>query len=330
MSRDVMQSILQKIKEYDRILLFRHTRCDGDCVGATKGLARILKLTYPEKEIRILDGQRSSYLAFLGYDESPDALSDEEYATALGLVLDTGSERRISNPKYALCRELIKLDHHIDREPYGNISWVEEHRSSTCEMVVAFYNAFSDELKIDREAATYLFTGMVTDSGRFRFREVSGETMRMAATLLDLGVPTDRIYANLYMQDYELLKFKAYVLRRIRMTENGVAYLHVTRAMQRRFHLTHEQAGAVVSHMDSIKNSLIWIAFIDGMGKDRATRVRLRSRFVTVNEVAEQFRGGGHEGASGATVYGKREVRALLSMADARLKEYKETHEGWL
>ena len=54
MSRDVMQSILQKIKEYDRILLFRHTRCDGDCVGATKGLARILKLTYPEKEIRIL------------------------------------------------------------------------------------------------------------------------------------------------------------------------------------------------------------------------------------------------------------------------------------
>ena len=171
---------------------------------------------------------------------------------------------------------------------------------------------------------------MVTDSGRFRFREVSGETMRMAATLLDLGVPTERIYANLYMQDYDLFKFKAYVLRRIRMTENGVAYLHVTRAMQRRFHLTHEQAGAVVSHMDSIKNSLIWIAFIDGMGKDRATRVRLRSRFVSVNEVAEQFRGGGHEGASGATVYGKREVRALLDMADARLKEYKETHEGWL
>ena len=162
MSRDVMQSILQKIKEYDRILLFRHTRCDGDCVGATKGLARILKLTYPEKEIRILDGQHSSYLAFLGYDESPDVLSDEEYATSLGLVLDTGSERRISNPKYALCRELIKLDHHIDREPYGDLSWVEEHRSSTCEMVVAFYTAFSDELKIDREAATYLFTGMVT------------------------------------------------------------------------------------------------------------------------------------------------------------------------
>lgn len=330
MSLTVMQSILQKIREYDRILLFRHTRCDGDCVGATKGLARILRLTYPEKEIRILDGQKSDYLAFLGGDESPDALSDEEYTSALGIVLDTGTERRISNPKYSLCREIVKIDHHIDREPYGTLSWVEEQRSSTCEMVVHFYDTFREELKIDLQAATYLYTGMVTDSGRFRYRDVSGDTLRCAAILLDLGVNTDQLYAQLYMQDYSALKFKAHVLKKMKITENGVAYLHVTRAMQRRFHLSHEQAGTAVSSLDAIKGSLIWIAFIDGVGKDRATRVRLRSRFVTVNEVAEQFRGGGHECASGATVYGKREIRALLQMADERLKEYKGTHEGWL
>lgn len=330
MSLSVMQSILQKIKEYDRILLFRHTRCDGDCVGSTKGFARILQLTFPEKEIRILDGQRSDYLAFLGYDEQPDAISDEAYGCALGIVLDTGTERRISNPKYTLCKELIKIDHHIDREPYGDISWVEANRSSTCEMVAHFYATFREELKIDREAATFLYTGMVTDSGRFRFREVSGETLRLASILLDLGIATDKIYANLYMQDYNVLKFKAYVLHKIHRTENGVAYIHVTRAMQKRFHLTHEQASSSVSFLDSIKGSLIWIAFVEGSGKDRATRVRLRSRFVTVNEIAEQFRGGGHEGACGATVYGKKEMHALLAMADARLKEYKETHEGWL
>lgn len=330
MSLAVMQSILQKIKEYDRILLFRHARCDGDCVGATKGLARILKLTYPEKEIRILDSQRSEYLAFLGFDEDPDVISDEDYKSALGIVLDTGTERRISNPKYALCKELIKIDHHIDREPYGNTSWVEDQRSSTCEMVVKFYDAFRNELKIDLQAATYLYTGMITDSGRFRYRDVSGDTLRCAAILLDLGVNTDQLYAQLYMQDYNSLKFKAHVLQKMKMTENGVAYLHVTRAMQRRFHLSHEQASTAVSSLDSIRGSLIWIAFIDSFDKDRATRVRLRSRFVTVHEIAEQFRGGGHDCASGATVYGKKEIRALLRMADEHLKKYKETHEGWL
>ena len=98
--------------------------------------------------------------------------------------------------------------------------------------------------------------------------------------------------------------------------------------MQKKFSLTPEAAGAAVSFMDSIKNSLIWLAFIDN--DDGSTRVRLRSRFVTVNQIAENYHGGGHDCASGATVYSKKEKNALLAEADATLKQYKETHEGWL
>jgi phosphoesterase RecJ-like protein len=80
--------------------------------------------------------------------------------------------------------------------------------------------------------------------------------------------------------------------------------------------------------MDSIKDSLIWIAFIEG--SDKTIRVRLRSRFVTVNEIAQRHHGGGHACASGATVYSKKEMKELVAEADKALKEYKETHEGWL
>ena len=321
-----MKTILDKIKEYDKILIFRHFRPDGDAIGSTKGLARILQLTYPEKKIYLQNADFSDYLAFLGKED--DLLPDEEYKDALGIVLDTATHDRISNKKYALCKELIKLDHHIPVESYGKYEWVEEERSSTCEMIAAFYDAFSSELKLDKEGATYIYTGMVTDSGRFRFREVSGETMRLAGLMLDFKPDVDVIYANLYLKEFSEFKFEAHVHKKMKITENGVAYLFVTKGMKKKFCLTNEMASASVSYMDSIKNSLIWIAFIDN--GDGSIRVRLRSRFVTVSELANRYHGGGHACASGATVYSKAEMKALLADADALLKEYKEKNEGWL
>ena len=324
--KEEMKHILDKIEEYNRIILFRHFRPDGDAIGSTKGLREILRLTYPKKEILLINDDQSDYLAFLGGEDDP--IPDEAYAGALGIVLDTATPDRISNKKFSLCRELIKFDHHINVNQYGDYAWVEEERSSTCEMVVEFYLAFRDRLKINSAAATYLYTGMVTDSGRFRFRSVSGDTMRCAGALLDVGIDTDILYAHLYLQDFSDLKFKAEVYQKMKITENGVAYFYVTEAMQKKLNLTGEQASAAVSYLDSIKGSLIWIAFIEN--GDGSTRVRLRSRFVTINQLAEKYRGGGHDCASGATVYSRKEANALIREADALLKEYKETHENWL
>ena len=102
MNFEVKQQILNKIKEYDRIMIFRHVRNDGDCVGATKGFKRILQLTFPEKEILLIDAETAAYLAFMGPEDEP--VEDELYTTALGIVLDTASEARISNKKYNLCK----------------------------------------------------------------------------------------------------------------------------------------------------------------------------------------------------------------------------------
>ena len=326
MNYEIKKQILDKIKEYNKIIIFRHKRPDGDATGSTKGLQRILKLTYPEKEILLQNADFADYMAFLGGEDTP--IADEEYTDALGIVIDTGTMERISNQKFSLCKEIIKIDHHINIAPYGDPMWVEEERSSACEMIADFYNTFKDELKIDSQAATYIYCGMVTDSGRFRFRDVSGETMRLAGMLLDIGIDTDKMYANLYMKEFHLYKFEAYAYGQMQITENGVAYLHVTKEMQEMFGLSQEDASASVSLMDSIKNSLIWLAFIDN--DDGSIRVRLRSRFVTINCIGEKYRGGGHACAAGATVYSVEEMHSLIADADARLKEFKENNEGWL
>ena len=325
---EIMNTILQKIKEYDRIMIFRHIRNDGDCVGATKGLQRILRLTWPEKEVYLIDEDTAKYLEFLGPEDEP--VADELYRDALGIVLDTASENRISNQKYTLCRELVKIDHHIPLENYGDYIWVEEEKSSACEMVVKFYDAFRDELKMDSEAATYLYTGMVTDTGRFRYSDVDGDTLRHAAMLLDVGVDTETLYARLYLEAFEYLKFKAHIYQQMEITENGVAYIFVDRAMQEQFGLSLEQASAVIGNLDSIRGCICWIAFIETGDEKGTIRVRLRSRFVHINNIAEKYRGGGHAAASGATLYSREEIDALLRDADAHIKEYKETHEGWL
>ena len=323
--RENMTTILNKIKEYNKIIIFRHFRPDGDAVGSTKGLQRILKLTYPEKTVLLVNNDYADYLTFLGGEDGP--ISDEEYSDALGIVCDTATAKRISNQKFSLCREIVKIDHHIPVESYGNYEWVEEERSSCCEMIAHFYDSFSDELKIDTEAATYIYAGMVTDSGRFRFRDVSSETMRLAGVMLKNNIDTDILFANLYLKDFEEFKFESHAHKKMQITKNGVAYLFVTKRMQKKLGITKEQASASVSFMDSIKGSLIWVAFIEG---DNEIRVRLRSRFVKISDLAEQYHGGGHACAAGATVYSKAEMKELIAKADTLLGEYKSNNEGWL
>ena len=327
MNYEKMKVILDKIKEYDSIMLFRHFRPDGDCKGSTMGLRDILRLTFPEKKIYLINDDHSDFLEFMGQED--EDVADEVYAASLGIVLDTATAERIHNKKFTLCKELIKIDHHIENAPYGDYRWVEDHRSSVCEMIAHFYHTFRDELKMDVQAATYLYTGMITDSGRFQFSSVSGDTLRLAGMLLDVGINTEVMFAHLQLKDFNELKLKAHIYKKMKITPNGVAYIHIDRATMDKFGLSSEAASASVSALADIKGCLCWIAFIDSL-EDEKIRVRLRSRFVAINSVAEQYRGGGHAQASGATLHHKKEMRLLLKEADRVVKEYKETHEDWL
>lgn len=326
MNIEQMHLILDKIKQYDKIAIFRHIRPDGDAVGATLGLRDMLRLTYPEKEVLSLNCDFGEYVAFMGEEDAPR--SDEFFADALGVVLDTANVERISNPQYALCRELIKIDHHINVQPYGDVMWVEEGRSSACEMVAELYYANREELRLNAAVATELYAGMVTDSGRFRFNSVSGDTLRYAGMLLDIGIDTDTLYAHLYLRDVKEYRFQSYVYKKMKITSNGVAWLYIDRAVRRRFGLTSEQAGEAVNQLSAIRDSLIWLVVLEA--DDGSIRVRLRSRFVPIHALAEQFGGGGHAHACGATVHSKKEAKQLIARADECLAQYKVEHHGWL
>ncbi len=318
--------ILEKIREYPRIMIFRHIRVDGDCIGASRGLREILRLSFPEKEIYIHDSENTSSFAFLGTDDAP--VSDEWLSGALGIVVDTATTDRIANPDYTKCREIIKIDHHINRQPYGDLNWVEAERASACELIAEFYDTFRDELNINTYAASCLYLGMVTDTGRFQYPAVDGGSLRYGAMMLDVGVDTSWLFGHLYNRPLSSLKYKSFVYGNIQTTPNGAAYLYVSTDTIREYGVSLEAASNVVSYMEGLEGCLCWMAFIEQ--PDGGIRVRMRSRFMESHTLTEKYGGGGHAMASGVTLTDKALVPQLIAEADALVKEYKETHEDWI
>ena len=320
------ESILNAIKEHDSIIIARHIRPDGDAIGSSMGLRRILSLSFPDKDIRLCNKDGSDYMAFLGEE---DFSVDEGFIKdSLAIVLDTATRERVSDPRVFSAESVIKIDHHIEIDHYGDISWVEEHRSSTSEMIADFYRTFSDELRIDSYAAACLYTGIITDSGSFRYSSTTGETMRLAALMLDQGIDIESINSNLNIKDIRVYRFQADVFSKVKITENGLASIFIDQEMQRKWNLSREDASESISLISMIKGSIAWIAFIENA--DGTIRCRLRSRFMTISEVAERYHGGGHAKAAGATCYTHEEMESLIRDADRAVKEYKESHSGWL
>lgn len=332
MNATVKQQILDTVRAYERIVIVRHVRPDGDAVGASRGLRDLLRNAFPDKKIDVVNDDMADYLAFTGPDDEP--WTKEDYAGALAVCVDTGNVARLANKTALKADKVIRIDHHPDVENYADLSWVEDFRSSCCEMITDLALSFPDVLPLTKTAAEYLYMGIVTDSGRFRFKEVTGETLRMASVLLDMGLDTERLYANLYLDDVSKLRVNSYVYSRMKITEHGVASILMSKSAQEKYGLTNEAAGMTVNLLDSIRGSLIWIAFIEVDDTEHPGktifRVRLRSRFAAVNGLAEQYGGGGHECASGATCHSRREMTRLIADADRLLAEYKQTHDGWL
>lgn len=322
MSNCRLIDIIKKIEDYDVIIIHRHLRPDGDCIGSQMGLKEILQSSYPEKRVYVVGDEVPEYVSFLG---SNDVLEDEVYSGALCIVVDTSISERICDSRWKLAKEVIKIDHHDDSNPYSEIEYIDPNIPANSAIIVQLYNEARENYGwvLNKSAATALYVGIVSDTGRFQYRGVNSITMNLAGQLLDAGIEVDAIYSRLYVKKMETFMLQGYVYSHVKFTANGVAYIHFTEKTMDKYNVTCEDASSMVNLLSGIFGSLIWVTFVDYPDH---TRVRLRSRGPIVNDIGGLFRGGGHLLASGATVYNLKEKRAILGEVDRRLLEYKTTH----
>ena len=311
----MFQKVLQAIADHQVIVIHRHSNPDGDALGSQIGLKHIILANFPGKTVYTVGDDAGRY-AFMA-DAVMDVIPDEAYEGALAIILDTSARKLISDDRYEKAAMTVRLDHHLFCEEIAGVEVVDSACESCCGLIADF--CMSTGLTLPREAAEALYTGMVTDSGRFRYDSVSARTFRAAAFLMQHPIDTNELYRNLYASDYEQMKLRAQFVLKIQFTQNNVAYIYTTREEVATcpadlFGISR----GMVSTMADIKGVDIWVNFTE---TEKGVLCELRSSRFNINPVAVKYGGGGHAKASGATVRDREEAMALLADLDQMMEE---------
>lgn len=312
----VQEEILATIKAFDRIIIHRHQRPDPDALGSQVGLAEILRASFPKKEIYQVGGpvEGLDYLALM------QTIPDDLYKGALVIVTDTANAPRVSDQRYDQGAKLIKIDHHPNDEPYGELVWVNTKASSCSEMIVSFWQMFQNELTMTQEAARLLYAGIVGDTGRFLYPATTATTLRLSAELLDYGFDAPKINRQLDQVSRSIARLSGYVYENIEIDEIGAGKVILSQELQQRFGVVDSETSAVVSLPGKIDEVMAWAIFVEQ--PEGYYRVRMRSKGPVINEIAKRHHGGGHPLASGANAKDLEEVALIYQEIQAAIKEF--------
>lgn len=300
------QKILDEIKKYETIIIHRHVRPDPDAYGSQGGLAEILKASFPEKSIFTVGKEEET----LHYMRRLDEVSDDTYNGALVIVCDTANAERICDDRYGTGNKLIKIDHHPNMDPYGDMMWVDTDASSTSEMIYEFYLFGKDQgLKMSDEAARLLFAGIVGDTGRFLYPSTTEKTFAYAGELIHYNFSRPELFDKMYELDANIVKLKGYVLQNFEMRGSGAAVMILKKELLEEFQAVPSKASLLVSVLGDVKGIKAWVFFIE---ESDQIRVRFRSKGPIINEVARKYNGGGHPLAAGASIYSWEEMESVV------------------
>ena len=294
--------ILQLIKDYSTVIIHRHTNPDGDAMGSQIGLKEIIKENFPEKQVYVVGDPAKRYAFMDG--STMDEIPDEAYEGALAIVLDSGASALISDTRYKLAAATARFDHHIFAETICDVEAVDTSYESCCGLITDF--AVQSGLRLSPAAAKALYTGMVTDSGRFRFDSTTSQTFRLASELLKQPFSITDIYSQLYADDFAQVRLRASFILKIAFTPKNVAYIYTTKEELASCGAdTFTVSRGMVSTMADLRGVDIWVNFTE---TDDKILVEIRSSKYTVQPIAVKYGGGGHAKACGATVSDRKSV----------------------
>jgi len=298
-----MKNILDKIKDYQKIILIMHIRPDGDCYGSSFGLKNAILDNYSDKIVYVL-GEQLSNKSHLGLT---DTINDSEFDGALVISLDSGTRHRVYDKRFDTGDFLIRIDHHVHIDFFGDIDYVDTSSPATSYIIAKML--FDNNLLVNRKAAECLFTGIITDTGRYRYRGVNNDTHELVAKLIDTGLDQQVLFEKLYIKTIDELKFEGECLNLIE-TLGNVIYMKVPRTLIDKYSLDEPVVSEYIGLLEDIKGYPIWVLFYESKNR---IRCRIRSKGIPVNEIANKYYGGGHKFAAGAIFKTWKDTENLLN-----------------
>jgi len=317
-----MNGILkEKIERADTILILGHIRPDGDCVGSTLGLYNYLQNTYPEKDAEVfLEAPSCKYSFLKGFDRiftEPDPSKKFDLAVAL----DCSDRERLGGfaDMFEAAKETFNMDHHITNPGFAGTTFCEPQSSSTCEVLYSFL----DPDRVTKEIAACLYTGIINDSGVFKYSSTSDRTMEIAGKLMKTGIDFGGIidrtfYQKTYLQNQILGRA---LLESILFMDGKCVFTSITKKEMDFYEVDGKDLDGIIDQL-RLTEGIECAVFIYETGVSE-WKVSMRSNYIVdVASIASYYNGGGHTHAAGCTMNGQVHdiINALAERIDEQIK----------
>ena len=308
------KKILKAIKKYNTIVIARHVGVDPDALCSQLALRDVLRLNFPEKKVFAI-GTGSAKFVSMGKLDRLESFSD-----ALLIVLDTPDKKRVDSVDFSKYSYVIKMDHHPFVEVFGDLEYIDDKASSTCEIIMKFL--VQTKLLANSDISELLYMGLVSDSNRFLFDSSTSELFSLVSYFMK-KYPFDitKCYQKLYMRPLNEVRLEGYISLNMVVTENGLGYIKITDEVIQELGVDSASAGNMINDFNFIKEVFVWATITEDV-KNNQIRISIRSRGPVINQIAEKYHGGGHKYASGARVKTFEEAMQLMHDLDQLLLEY--------
>ena len=188
-----MDKIINLLKQYKQVFLYCHINPDYDAFGSTVGMYYFLKENFPEINV-VLKGNFENVL----WEKFNATIDEEKELPILGIVIDTANRERIDGD-ISVCDKIIKIDHHIVVDSYGDINIEDATASSASQIVSLLLEEVKDSYSLNEQSARALYMGIIGDTNRFMYRSTDARTFKAASYLLESGINIEEIYQTMYL-----------------------------------------------------------------------------------------------------------------------------------
>jgi len=333
MKKETIEQISTLLTHPKRIVVVGHKNPDGDAIGSCLGLGFFLRERGHHVQV-LMPNDFPEFLKWLPgcdglitYDKDTSEVKKSILEAELIFTLDFNALNRTGDLAELLEKasaSFVMIDHHQQPDGYAVATYSDVSMSSTAQMVYHFIEALNGLDEITPEIATNLYTGIMTDTGSFRFPATTAITHRAIATLIEKGAKNSEIHQNIYDTNTEnRLKLLGVALNNlVLLPDYRTAYISITQEELDQNHFRKGDTEGFVNYALSIKNTVFAVIFIENR-QENITKISLRSKGdFSVNEFARKhFNGGGHTNAAGGR--GDQSMKATINEFIAILPDYK-------
>ena len=305
--KEFITELLALVEQHEKIVILRHQNPDPDALGSQLGLKYLLEQAYPEKVIKAV-GYMPQDFSYIG---EMDTISETFFREALIIVTDTANTPRIDTPYELNADQVIKIDHHPNKDPYGRLLYVDDQASSCSEIIASFCFEDDSVLKMNDQAARVLYTGIIGDTGRFLYPATRSHTYEIVARLVQYQFTPSEIANHMMTRSLAVSRLAGYLYQHLEVSTEGVASIVLPQSLLKEYGVTDGDTSSLVGLPGTIEEVNCWGIFVEQPGGEKY-RCRLRSKTVVINTIAEAHDGGGHPLASGANAYSLAEVEKII------------------